>query len=149
MNAEIRNIAFNLMPQALMKDGLEPALQQFAGRINRAGGPQVSVQAFDVVEKMTTEIKIALYRICQEWVNNVLKYSGSTTISIQLVQHPDELVITIEDNGKGFDKHLLTQSQGNGWKNINSRLALIKGNIEIDSQPNRGGTTVVVSVPQL
>jgi signal transduction histidine kinase len=148
MNAEIRNIAFNLMPQALMNDGLEPALQQFAARINRAGGAQVSVQAFSLAEKMTSETKIALYRICQEWVNNVLKYSHCSTISIQLVQHPDELVVTIEDNGKGFDPHILTYSQGNGWKNINSRLALIKGSIEIDSQQNREGTTVIISAPR-
>jgi len=147
MNVEIRNIAFNLMPQVLMKGGLEEALKEFALRINRSGGVNVSVTAFDLDNAMAAEHRIALYRICQEWVNNVIKYSGGNQISIQLVKHPEELVLTIEDNGKGFDPTALMESQGNGWKNINSRLHMIKGSLEIDTQKDRQGTTLIISVP--
>ena len=148
MNIEIRNIAFNLMPQVLMKSGLEEALKEFALRINRAGSVSVAVQTFDLDHDMLAEHRIALYRICQEWVNNVIKYSGGNQISIQLVKHPQELVLTIEDNGRGFDPNSLLESQGNGWKNINSRLHMIKGSIEIDTQKDRQGTTLIISVPQ-
>jgi two-component system, NarL family, sensor kinase len=147
MNIEIRNIAFNLMPQALMKDGLEEALKEFASRINRAGKIEITVKAFDVNEQMPMEHKIALYRVCQEWVNNVLKYSKGKHVSLQLVQHAEELVLTIEDDGRGFDTNLLMLGQGNGWKNINSRIGLIKGHIEIDSEPGRDGTTVMITIP--
>ncbi len=147
MNVEIRKIAFNLMPQVLMNSGLTEALTEFANRINRTGKVQISVQAFDLDGSMSAEQKIALYRIGQEWVNNVIKYSGATKISIQLVQHEDELVVTVEDNGSGFDASALYSSEGNGWKNINSRLGLIRGAIEIDSAPGRTGTTVVITVP--
>jgi len=148
MNVEIRNIAFNLMPQVLMKSGLAEALKEFALRINRTGSVSVSVQTFDLDSDMPAEHRIALYRICQEWVNNVIKYSGGNQISIQLVKHPEELVLTIEDNGSGFDPNSLMESQGNGWKNINSRLHMIKGAIEIDTQKHRQGTTLVITVPQ-
>lgn len=147
MNVEIRKIAFNLMPQVLMNSGLTEALTEFANRINRTGKVQISVQAFDLDGSMSAEQKIALYRIGQEWVNNVIKYSGASKISIQLVQHEDELVVTVEDNGSGFDASALYSSEGNGWKNINSRLGLIRGAIEIDSAPGRTGTTVVITVP--
>ena len=147
MNIEIRNIAFNLMPQVLMKSGLEEALKEFALRINRAGCVSVAVQTFDLDHDMLAEHRIALYRICQEWVNNVIKYSGGNQISIQLVKHPQELVLTIEDNGRGFDPNSLLESQGNGWKNINSRLHMIKGSIEIDTQKDRQGTTLIIAVP--
>lgn len=147
MNIEIRNIAFNLMPQVLMKSGLEEALKEFALRINRAGSVSVSVHTFDLDTNMPAEHRIAMYRICQEWVNNVIKYSGSNQISIQLVKHPDELVLTIEDNGRGFNPNDLVESQGNGWKNINSRLHMIKGSLEIDTQKDRQGTTLIISVP--
>ena len=147
MNVEIRNIAFNLMPQSLMKDGLEDALKEFAKRINRSGHIHIHVNAFQLDREMPIEQKVPLYRVCQEWVNNVIKYSNCTRISIQLVQHQEELVLTIEDDGQGFDVERLTQGQGNGWKNINSRIGLIKGFIDIDSLPGRQGTTVVVSVP--
>ncbi len=148
MNVEIRNIAFNLMPQVLVKGGLEEALKEFALRINRSGSVSVSVQTFDLDSDMPAEHRIALYRICQEWVNNVIKYSGGNQISIQLVKHPEELVLTIEDNGTGFEPNSLLESQGNGWKNINSRLHMIKGTIEIDTQKGRKGTTLIISVPQ-
>ncbi len=147
MNVEIRKIAFNLMPQVLISSGLREALTEFANRINRTGKVQFSIQSFNVDQDMSPRQKIALYRICQEWVNNILKYSTANRISVQLVQHDDELVITLEDNGNGFDPATLLHGQGNGWKNINSRLGLIKGNIEIDSIPGREGTTVVISVP--
>ncbi len=148
MNVEIRKIAFNLMPQVLMNSGLTEALTEFANRINRTGKVQISIQAFDVNPAMSAQQKIALYRICQEWVNNILKYSGCSKISLQLVQHDDELVTIIEDNGRGFDTSALLTSQGNGWKNINSRLGLIKGSIEIDSSAGREGTTVIITVPE-
>ncbi len=148
MNGEIRNIAFNLMPQVLLKSGLKEALDELATRINRTGTLRMQVSAFDLLPLDNTDMKVALYRVCQEWINNVLKYSGCTSIHVQLVQHQHELVITIEDNGNGFDQAHLQKGQGNGWKNIHSRLALIQGQIEIDSQPGRKGTTVIISVPQ-
>ncbi|HRE67519.1 MAG TPA: tetratricopeptide repeat protein [Cyclobacteriaceae bacterium] len=147
MNLEIRNIAFNLMPQVLVKSGLDEALKEFAARINRAGSVSVTVQTFNLNADMPDELRIALYRICQEWVNNVLKYGHANQIAIQIVQHPQELVLTIEDDGDGFELKALTSGQGNGWKNINSRLHMIKGSIEIDTIPGRKGTTLVATVP--
>ena len=147
MNVEIRNIAFNLMPQVLMKEGLHEALKELAERITKSGTVTIDVQTYNLNPLIASEHRIALYRICQEWTNNVLKYSGCKTITLQAVQHPEELVITIEDDGNGFDKNLLVEGIGNGWRNINSRLSLINGTIEIDSSPGRKGTIVIISVP--
>ena len=149
MNTEIRNIAFNLMPQVLIKGGLTEALTELATRVNRAGKIQMSVTEFDVHDILPSDKKVALYRVCQEWVNNVIKYSECTKINLQLVQHEDELVITMEDDGNGFDSYSLSNSQGNGWRNINSRLTLVNGQIDIDSKPGRNGTTVIISVPRV
>ena len=149
MNSEIRNIAFNLMPQVLIKNGLTEALQELATRVNLTEKVRIKIGAYDVEPIHETDKKVALYRVCQEWINNVLKYSGATEINVQLVQHQQELVITIEDNGRGFDTNHLLLSQGNGWKNIQSRLAMIHGQIDIDSVTDRQGTTVVVTVPGL
>ena len=147
MNVEIRNIAFNLMPQVLVKDGLHEALHEFAQRVSNSGGIKIEVQTYNLSQDMSSEQRIALYRICQEWVNNVIKYSKAKQIMIQAVQHTEELVITIEDDGNGFDKRLLTEGKGNGWKNINSRLSLIRGTIDIDTLLQRKGTIAILSVP--
>jgi len=147
MNLEIRNIAFNLMPQVLMKEGLHDALKELAHRVNQTGSVYIDVQTHNLNPALDSTYRIALYRICQEWINNVLKYSACKKITLQAIQHPDELVITIEDDGTGFDADLLTHGKGNGWKNINSRLSLIHGKIEIDSLAGRKGTIVILTVP--
>ncbi|MBS1952472.1 MAG: hypothetical protein OJF59_002096 [Cytophagales bacterium] len=147
MNVEIRNIAFNLMPQVLMKEGLHEALKELAQRISQSGKVTIEVQTYNLHPAMDSVHRIALYRICQEWINNAMKYSGCTKIMVQAVQHPDELVLTLEDDGNGFDQNLLMHSKGNGWKNINSRLSLIHGTIEIDSVIGRKGTVAILTVP--
>ncbi|MEQ8364616.1 MAG: tetratricopeptide repeat protein [Cyclobacteriaceae bacterium] len=147
MQKEIRGIAFNLMPQTLIQFGLVPALKEMALRITSSGQVMVSVISFDMPERLSEIQEISLYRIIQEWVNNVLKYAQAAKIEVQLVGHEKELSITIEDTGKGFDTHVLEQGSGNGWRNIMSRVKLIHGELEIDSSPNRTGTTLIIRVP--
>ena len=147
MHREIRSIAFNLMPQTLLHHGLVPALKEMSDRVNGAGELKIRVNSFEVPDRMSEVLEISLYRVIQEWINNVIKYSNASVIEVQLVGFEDELSVTIEDNGKGFDVHILQSSTGNGWKNIKSRLNLVKGIMEIDSRPDRTGTTVIVKVP--
>ena len=66
---------------------------------------------------------------------------------MQLIGYEEEITITIEDDGKGFDVGVLENNAGNGWKNIRSRLNLIKGSLDIDSHPGRKGTTFIIRVP--
>lgn len=146
MNQEIREIAFNLMPQVLLKLSLTDALKEFAGRISKSGLINVEVMSFEV-QPLQQEHAVAIYRICQEWVNNILKYNSATSILIQLVQDETELTVTIEDNGVGFDRKILEQSTGNGWRNIQSRLDLIDGTFELDTELGRDGTTVILNIP--
>lgn len=147
MNTEIRNIAFNLMPQALVKHNLVEALAEFSHRINNTGKFKISINSLGFRENLNDAEKVSLYRVCQEWINNVIKYSRGSTIQVQLIEHPDERVITIEDDGDGFDAQVLQQGKGNGWKNINSRVGLVGGTLDIDSTPGRKGTTFIISIP--
>lgn len=147
MHREIRGLAFNLMPQMLIRGGLVPALQEMGTRVNATGQIRVLVESFGLPERFSELQEIALYRIIQEWVNNVLKYANAKSITIQLVGHENEISLTIEDDGPGFDKRKLDDSQGNGWINIQSRIKLIKATVEIDSQPDSKGTTFIVSMP--
>lgn len=146
MQKEIRGIAFNLMPQTLIQFGLIPALKEMALRLTSSGKVLVSVSSFDVPDRLSEVQEISLYRIIQEWVNNILKYAHAPKIEIQLVGHDKELSVTIEDTGNGFDPHVLEKSNGNGWRNIMSRVKLIHGELEIDSTPNRPGTTLMIRV---
>lgn len=147
MHKEIRSVSFNLMPQTLIQLGLLPALEEMASRINQAGKLKVSLSGFGLPARLTELQEISLFRILQEWTNNCLKHSNATTMNIQLVRHEDEILVTAEDNGMGFDSALLEAGEGNGWKNIQSRLKAMKGHSEIDTRADRFGSTFIAHIP--
>jgi signal transduction histidine kinase len=147
MYDELRGICFNLMPHTLVQEGLVAALREFSGRINLSGKVTVEVMVFDFEDRLDDLKEISLYRIVQEWVNNILKYGNANSITIQLTRDEEELTLTVEDNGRGFDKELLTEGKGNGWKNMNSRANLIKGDLEIDTSPGLKGSTLIINIP--
>lgn len=145
MYQELKNICFDLMPQTLIRHGLEAALNEFANRINVTGEKHVEVNVFGLDERLTDLQEISLYRIAQEWVNNILKYSDAQKIVLQVTKDADEVTLLIEDDGAGFDQAKLTRGKGNGWRNITSRANLIHGELEIDSQPGTKGTTLILN----
>jgi signal transduction histidine kinase len=147
MYGEVRAIAFNLMPTILVKKGLVAAVEQLADRFNQSGQIHFSVQAFELEEKLDDVKEISLYRIVQEIMNNIAKYSGANEVEIQFVKHEDQLILMIEDNGQGFDPKMLEASIGNGWKNIRSRLNLIKASLDLDTMPGRKGNTYTINAP--
>ena len=86
-----------------------------------------------------------VYRIIQEAVNNALKYSGATTISVRFSEANEHLTIEISDNGKGFDT--ATVDSGNGLLNMKKRAREIGGTLEIASEETQG-TTIVLNFPK-
>ncbi len=147
MYTELRNICFDLMPQTLVQKGLPDALKEFGQRITSTGSKAVEVLIFDVDERLEELMEVSLYRICQEWVNNVLKYADADHITVQLTRDESEITLTIEDNGTGFEPDVFFNGKGNGWRNIQSRVNLIKGVFELDSRPGVKGSMVSVNAP--
>jgi signal transduction histidine kinase len=145
MYDEIRNVSFALWPQVLARDGLVSALQELANRLNKSGKIKIEVLAIGLIDLGIAEIMF--YRICQEWLTNILKHGSATKITIQLISHPDELVVMIEDNGDGFDTAMLEVGKGNGWKNIQSRAHLLKATLDLDSHSMSAGTTLTLTLP--
>ncbi len=146
MYSELRNICFDLMPQTLVKNGLVAALKEFGIRVTETGQKTLEVLVFDADERLPELIEVSLYRICQEWVNNILKYSDAQLITLQLTRDQNELTLSIEDDGKGFNTAAFYSGKGNGWRNISSRLNLINGVFELDSREGINGTFMSVNL---
>jgi two-component system, NarL family, sensor kinase len=146
MHQEIRSIAFNLMPQTLVKNGVIPAMKEVINRLS-SSSINLEVSSFEVQERLDQLKEIALYRILQEWLNNVIKYSNAKNIQIQFVGHEHELTVIVEDDGLGFDVELLNLSEGHGWKNIQSRVSLLQASLDLDTQPGRKGTSLTLNIP--
>ena len=146
MYNELGAICFNLMPANLLQHDLIEAISEFARRINSTGKLQIEVKYFGLKYRIDPLHKLSIYRITQEWVNNILKYGSPKLVIIQLTADQNELTVTIEDDGPGFDVTLLNNSKGNGWKNINSRAKLINATVDVDSTPDIMGNILVLNV---
>lgn len=147
MHAQLREIAHNLMPEQLIDEGLSTALKEYARRVSKTSDIEIEVNAFGIEKRLNQSIEVNVYRIIQEWINNVIKYSGAKNLTIQLTGYETEINILIEDNGLGFEKEKLTKSGGWGWKNIQSRIEAINGILEIDSRTGIPGTSFIIDLP--
>lgn len=145
-STQIREISFNLMPQALEEEGLVPALYELADKIRRSKLYEIMVQVHNMEDfQLDKQTCFNIYRIVQEAVNNILKHADAKEIGIQLVKQDDHLSIMIEDDGKGFDINQVKR-RGRGLKNITARSEWLHGSISIDSTPGRG-TTIAIEIP--
>ncbi len=149
MYRELKTICFNLMPETLIKQGIVNGIREFADRVNTTGKVIIEVDTFGLEQRLKDIQEISLYRITQEWVNNILKYSDASKINIQLTKDESEITLMIEDDGTGFDKSLLLHGKGNGWKNLNSRANLIKAELELDTAVGLKGNALILNVPIL
>ncbi|MBL0134579.1 MAG: hypothetical protein IPP79_11530 [Chitinophagaceae bacterium] len=88
--------------------------------------------------QLNQTFSITIYRIVQEILNNTLKHANATTAIVQLTKHNNQLSVTVEDDGKGFDTSILTHSKGIGWTNIQNRIEFVKGHLDLQSRPGEG-----------
>jgi signal transduction histidine kinase len=133
-----------MMPEALVKFGLDTALKDFCNDITNSGALQVSYHSIgleNIVIEQTTAITI--YRVVQELINNSIKHAAARSAIVQLTKEHNQLSITVEDDGKGFDTNLLNLSKGIGWSNIQNRVEFLKGKLDVNSQPDKGTSVLI------
>ncbi|PUV25623.1 MULTISPECIES: tetratricopeptide repeat-containing sensor histidine kinase [Sphingobacterium] len=142
---ELRKLAHNLMPDLIVKYGLQEALRDYAARMSQPNC-QVECEFLQFESNFSVEHQISLYRIIQELVNNALKHAEASNIIIQLSVYNERLHITIEDDGKGFDIEKIDLQHSAGMHNIQSRLSFLHGDMKIMSAPGEG-TTIEIEMP--
>ncbi len=136
---EIRRIAHNMMPETLVKFGLDTALKDFCANIDQGGIIQVTYQSIGIDNYDMNQSKaVSLYRIVQELMYNSLKHAQAKTVIVQLIKNDDKLSLTVEDDGIGFEPTILKDNSGIGWSNIYSRVNLLNGKLDIHSTPKKG-----------
>ncbi|MGL4631311.1 MAG: tetratricopeptide repeat-containing sensor histidine kinase [Leadbetterella sp.] len=140
---EMRRVAHNMMPEALIRFGLTEAVQNFCDGINQSGQIQVTFQAYGLEQRLDQTTEITLYRIIQELLNNILKHAEASKALVQITKTAESLNLTIEDNGKGFD--INSNKSGIGIKNIQSRVDYLGGSLDFLSQLGTG-TSVNIEI---
>ena len=142
---EVRNVSHIMMPNALLKNNLAAAVEEFTDKLDKKS-LQVHLYTDGLEERLDSNVETVLYRVLQECVHNVIKHASATTLDISIVRDKDGISATVEDNGKGFDISDKEKFEGIGLKNIMTRIGYLKGTVDFDSAPGRG-TVVALHVP--
>lgn len=136
---ELRRIARNMVPETLLKFGLEVALKDLSEFYMR-DGLHIEFQPFNIEKNIPLAVQLHIYRIVQELISNANKHARATNIVLQCSQNANTIFITLEDNGCGFDINVLDNKKGMGLDNLKNRVAFLKGKFEILSTINEGTT---------
>ncbi len=133
--ADVRNMALLLRPSMLDDLGLVPALQWQAREVAKRTGLRVNVAATGLAEDLPDEHRTSIYRIVQEALHNCSRHAEASTVRIVVRQEANSLLLTVQDDGKGFNPQL---ERGLGLVGMEERVAHLGGTLRIDSRPGRG-----------
>lgn len=139
-------MSYRLHPALIDDLGLVAALQTECERMSRYTHATIVQRIDKIQEKIPDDQALCLYRIAQESINNAIKHADAGIIELMLTLERQSLVLTVRDNGKGFDPAGSSVHTGLGLSSMCERAQLAGGSWEIRSQPGRG-TTVSAIVP--
>lgn len=138
---EMRRVAHNMMPEALLKFGLTEAVQDYCDGINESNAVKIKFTPIGLQQPLEKPTEVILYRIIQELSNNAIKHAAAKNIFIQLNKHDHGITLTVEDDGSGFNSTQI--SKGAGLQNVQSRVDYLKGTMEINSSPGEGAAFTI------
>ena len=146
ISQDVHDMSYRLHPSLIEDLGLVAALQTECERMRRYTDAVIVDQIDKVQREIPNETALCLYRIAQEAINNAIKYANADTIEIVLMREQQSLVLSVRDNGKGFDSKDDPLQSGLGLSSMRERAEIAGGSLEIRSQDGKG-TTVSAILP--
>lgn len=148
--SELKALSASLNTDHIMHTGFVKSLDNELTRIGKAGKFSITFVRKGNEMRLRPEHEIILYRLCQEVLNNVVKYSKAKSVVATISSEADHRILTISDDGIGFNKEQVelqrAEKESTGFINIQKRARLINSTISIDSSPGKG-TTVTIRIP--
>jgi signal transduction histidine kinase len=139
----VRNMALLLRPSMLDDLGLVPALQWQAREASKRSGIWVKVAAEEVSEELTEDHKTCIYRIVQEALHNIIQHANARNVRITVTQERDRLLLSVQDDGQGFNP---PQERGMGLIGMEERVSALGGRLVVESASGEG-TLLRVALP--
>jgi signal transduction histidine kinase len=140
---EVRNIALLLRPSMLDDLGLVAAVEWYAREMSRRGEIEVEVRSENVAEELGDELKVCVYRVVQEALNNAQRHAHAKNVVVELAQTAGAIRVKVADDGNGFDAK---RTRGMGLLGMEERVKRLGGKITVNSQPG-AGTTIEAELP--
>ena len=141
---EVRRISSELRPEMLEHLGLVSALTELTTTFGRVSGIDVERDFDPSLPKLAPETELAVYRIAQESLTNIGRHSNASRVTIALGRGPDSIVLSVGDDGRGFDGSM--PEEHGGLRSMRERALLVGGALAIKESP-RGGVEVRLEVP--
>jgi two-component system, NarL family, sensor kinase len=142
---DIRQIAHNLSPESLHLSAFENFLSEYAQAQSNSTVTIYYTHLGHPLPPMQTQLKLVVFRIIQELVQNAIKHANPTHIYVQSSVNSEELAIRVENDGSGFNPE--ESKRGNGLQSINERIEFLGGTFSLDSHPMSNGTVAYFFVP--
>ncbi|MDD3877338.1 MAG: Cache 3/Cache 2 fusion domain-containing protein [Bacteroidales bacterium] len=135
-----RTISNNLMPRIINTYGLLKAVDDFCQKINKTNKLSISFETENIIERLNHDIELILFRVISELINNTIKHAKAEKVIILLVRFDTKVALYYKDDGIGFNKDEIMNSEhkGMGLKNIISRVKSINGAYQIISSQGHG-----------
>ncbi|MBD3616919.1 MAG: PAS domain S-box protein [Gracilimonas sp.] len=143
---ETGQISRNLLPRVVDDYGLAFAIESLVDNYSSSADAKITYYHNLKDLSLPREVQFNLYRIAQEGLSNAVKYSEASQINVQLIKDELDLILSIDDNGNGFDPSSNDFIPGLGLRTIETRTGALGGNFEFDSKPNKG-TFLSVIIP--
>ena len=141
---KIRNLSHTLVSSVLLKFGLAYAIKDMAEKYSNSQ-LEIVFQTKNI-QRYDQDFEIKLHNIIQELINNAIKHSEATIAEINLVEKDKKLLLSINDNGKGFDTLKMSHKDGLGINQIDARIHMMSGKFIIDSHKGEG-TKISIELP--
>lgn len=141
---ELRTLITELRPATLDQIGLVAAVEDLGERVAGMSGIELNRSLSVSGEQLDPELETAVYRLVQEALNNVTKHARAATVNLEINERMERLEVVVEDDGRGFDPN--EEHSGFGVAGMRERVALLGGELEIESQPGLG-TRVMAAIP--
>jgi len=143
--AEVRDLSHSMMPHSFAHSGLTDTVKDFLDKVT-VKDLNIRFSAEGDFKKIKENTGLMIYRIIQECVQNALKHAKASQLDVAMIAENQEIDVTIEDNGLGFDTKAEKITNSSGMKNIRSRIEYLNGKLDIDSKPGKG-TVVAFYIP--
>ena len=143
---EVRKIAHEMMPQALKKLGLIKALEDLVLKTDALYDLDAEFHVHGEAKSFDDNTNVMLYRIVQEALNNIVKYSKAKEVLLQVNFSNEWFDLAIEDDGIGFEPDSVNLEKGMGLKSMAFRTDFIGGVYDINSRPG-AGTLITINIP--
>ena len=142
----LREICFNLMPSVLTRGGLNMAISDLVSKLHEQSEISVEFNKNPEIERLNSNLEIVIYRICQEFVNNMIKHAKASKLKIELnIDRSSQTIsLLMSDDGVGFDlKKLDNIGENRGYENLKTKVKAFNGEYEIKRSIGNGTSTFI------